>query len=118
MRFKSNCDFISFHFITSHLDNRTQSVAIGCSSENLRLTCGVLHGSVLEPVLFTLYTVPLHDIIHSYNLECMIYADDTQIYLIFDSSEREEVIRNTESCVVDTKAWMTTNKLKLNESKT
>ena len=41
-------------------------------------------GSILEPLLFTLYTAPLLDVIRSYSLNSMFYADDIQIYFVID----------------------------------
>ena len=50
-------------WIGSYLTGRTQKVVIdGCEPEAAELTQGVPQGSVLGPVLFTLYTLPLGDI--------------------------------------------------------
>ena len=57
-------------------------------------------GSVLGPVLFTLYTIPLHDMSQAYNVEYMIYEDDPKINSISKSNHSEKVIRNIECCVL------------------
>ena len=51
----------------SHLQNHFQSVKIGSSLLNLfKLMFGVLQGSVLGPLLFSLYTTPLGRVIRIY----------------------------------------------------
>ncbi|XP_072018357.1 uncharacterized protein [Amphiura filiformis] len=65
-----------------------------------------------------MYTAPLGDIISSYGLSHMIYADDTQLYIVHDPSKRSESIDIIERCVSDIKAWAVTNKLMLNDTKT
>ena len=106
----------------SYLENRSQTVQIGSSfSTPKTLLYGVPQGSVLGPVLFTIYTTPLGRIIRKHGLTFHLYADDTQLYLAFRPSEevsRFEAIQRLEACVKDIKLWMTNNLLKLNDDKT
>ena len=84
------------------------------------LDCGVPQGSVLGPILFTIYTTPLADIARKYGISVHLYADDTQLYVSFDpSSPNDEMsaLYRLETCIADMAAWMATNKLKLNECK-
>ena len=50
-----------------------------------------------------------------------LYADDTQLYLSFQSSvvhEAEAAKAKMEACIQDIYAWMSSNMLKLNTDKT
>ena len=57
-------------------------------SDVVRLSMGVPQGSVLGPLVFTLFTTPLGDICRWYDQDFHLYSDDTQLYASFiDSSE-------------------------------
>jgi hypothetical protein len=104
----------------SYLSGRVQSVTIdGTQSEPSALADGVPQGSVLGPTCFSLYTAPLEDIISSHDgVQLMVYADDTQLYMIINSANRDQAISRLEKCVGDVKRWMTSNSLMLNDGKT
>ena len=64
----------------SYLTNHSQKVVIGEVASSLRqLEFGVPQGSILGPLLFVLYMAPLQDVISRHGLDCMFYADDTQL---------------------------------------
>ena len=106
-------------WFTSYLSQRSQSVIInGIQSPKLCTSFGVPQGSVLGPLLFTLYITPLEDLIASYGLSCMFYADDTQLYVMFNPTNRESSISSIEHCVSDIIAWNNSNLLVTNKSKT
>ena len=109
----------ALRWFKSYLDNRYQSVRVGTeTSDKSLLRFGVPQGSVLGPVLFTLYTQPLADIIKKHRLNYHFYADDTQLYISGDIDELPVLISKISTCVLDIKEWMTMNKLKLNDDKT
>ena len=77
-------------------------------------------GSVLGPQWLTVYTSPVRDIILKYNLNYHVYADDTQLYITFKSSQEpaDSCITTLEKCIQEIHSWMRRNILKLNDEKT
>ena len=107
-------------WMESYLTNRCQAVMINNHISSSRdLSFGVPQGSVLGPILFSLYNAPMTDIIRQHGLEFHLYADDTQMYLTFNpiNEELPTIKSNIESCVSDIRVWMSSNCLKLNDDK-
>ena len=88
------------------------------SSQPRRLSCGVLEGSVLGPVLFSLYISPLEDVIMAHGLNAMMYADDSQLYIIMRQSYRATALEDLTLCIQDIMSWNVSNMLKCNPKKT
>ena len=66
----------------SYLTDRSQSVHLGgVTTDPRKILCGVPQGSVLGPLLFTLYTADIGLIIKAHELLHHCYADDKQLYL-------------------------------------
>lgn len=109
-------------WIRSYLTNRTQSVCLkGEISKPVALTVGVPQGSILGPLLFLLYILPLGKIIDSHKCFRHGYADDTQIYVrlpIKQPAQMQENINSINNCISEVRSWMLKNKLKINDSKT
>ena len=105
--------------IKSYCSNRTQRVQIdNVLSDFVSIICGVPQGSVLGPLKFCLYLLPLSAILRYHNIGYYVYADDTQLYVLFKCEQPLEAISKLNSCLVDIRRWMITIKLKINDSKT
>ena len=104
----------------SYLQDSFQSVKIGSSLSNLfKLKFGVPQGSVLGPLLFSLCTTPLGQVIRKYTgVKYHFYADDTQLFIYLSPDDSLKSFDRLKSCLNDIQVWMCENKLKLNPDKT
>ena len=109
-------------WVTSYLTDRTFSIKINDAiSRRQQLNCGVPQGSVLGPLLFTIYCMPLTAIVAKHNLKYHMYADDTQLYVDFPCDQpcsADTATRQIEQWTIDIKCWMTSHQLLLNKTKT
>ena len=109
----------ALRLIRSYFSDRTQRVQIdGIMSDFASLLCGVSQGSVLGPMKFCLYLLPLGAILRHHNIGYHIYADDTQLYISFKCKDPLESLTKLNMCISDIRMWMIKNKLKINDSKT
>ena len=87
-------------------------------SDPLELSYGVLKGSVLGPIIFLLYKQPLTHVILNHPVSHMLYTDDMQVYKFCKINYLTSASLCVEKCVSNTKTWMLSNKLQMNENKT
>ena len=88
-------------------------------SDAKKLLYGVSQGSVLGPILFSLYTTPLSKVIQNHpGISFQFYADDTQLYVHLTHKNAASALDELSCCLEDVKRWLFTNKLKLNPDKT
>ena len=105
----------ALNWVRSYLSNRVQRVKL---LESFKEDYGVPQGSVLIPLLFTLYTTPLSSVISRHNIWHHLYADDTHIYLSLSKTDPEMSLSLVQQCLQDVSDWMIASKLKLNSDKT
>ena len=109
----------ALRWFKSFLSDRYQSINIsGTLSRPHHLPFGVPQGSVLGPVLFSLYTTSLSQVIANRNLSHHLYADDTQVYISLSQPNVQESLSTLSDCLTDILSWMESSKLKLNPDKT
>ena len=104
---------------SSYLTDRTNYVSLSshCSAFAPVHTC-VHQGSVLGPILFTMYAKPLAANIDSHSITHHSFANDIQPQMSAPTDKIYELLHSTQSCISDVKAWATANMLKLNDNKT
>ncbi len=109
----------ALNWLTSYLSSRSQRIKIDdYLSSEVNLPFGVPQGSVLGPLLFTMYTTPLSQVISDHSVPHHMYADDSQLYMSFASQDSDISLGNLQSCLASVQTWMTANMLKLNPGKT
>ena len=101
----------------SYLSQRTQFVSLnGIDSEILPIEHGVPQGSILGPLLFTIYINDLHHCIK--NSSTFHFADDTNLLYISKKNLNNRCIRKINNDLKGLTHWLFANKISLNVAKT
>lgn len=103
--------------IRSYLSNRHQAVFHnGILSSFLPIVSGVPQGSVLGPILFSLYINDLPSVIR--HCEVHMFADDVQLYFYCHNLNVGQISSMINTDLKNLFNWSKTNSLQLNASKT
>ena len=110
---------IVLDWFRAYLNGRYQMVSIdGMRSRSSHLDFGVPQGSILGPILYSMYTTPISDIIVEYGLKHQIFADDTTVYISLTVTDLTLNINRLDQCLLHLQDWFSSNFLKLNSQKT
>ena len=106
-------------WFSSYLAGRTHYVSLSnhCSAF-APMHSGVPQGSVLGPILFTMYAKPLSAIIDSRSITHHSFAEYLQLHMSAPPDRISVLLHSMQSCISDVNAWATANMLKLNDNKT
>jgi hypothetical protein len=105
-------------WLASYLSGRSQAVRIGSeSSPTTNCELGVPQGSVLGPILFSIFVSPVGHLVSSHQVKHQQYADDTQLYFSLSPKQPHLGIDTLQRCLHSLHAWFSLNGLSLNPSK-
>ena len=113
----------ALEWFRSYLSGRMQCVVInGIRSSPKPLAYGVPQGSVLGPLLFLIYILPLGALLKASNIKRHGFADDKQVYMALRGPGNAVGIlhqcHELETNLSDIHQWLSDNKLKGNPDKT
>ena len=97
----------TLNWLKSYLNGRSRFVKIwDGSSTTTTSDTGVPQGSCLGPLLFSLSTIPLDDVISHYGVKFHQYADDTQIYLTVNRENSSSAVLDLVGCTTAVCDWL------------
>ena len=96
------------------MSDRTMCVSLGGSeSRSALLSYGFPQGSILGPLLFSLYLLPLGSNLRKHDISSHCYADESKIYVLLS---KKDGLKPLLLYLEDIKALMSLNFLKFNEN--
>jgi hypothetical protein len=106
-------------WLQTYISSRTQFVHCSGSSAVFSLpACGVPQGSVLGPLLFTIYLLGIGSIIAKHGISYLLYADDIQLFASSPPQHLHLLITRLEACLREVSDWLSGSFLILNPTKT
>ena len=108
----------TLNWITSYLSNRSQFVKVdNLSSPPQPCLFGVPQGSVLGPLLCTIYVSTIVSLLHQLGVNQHQYADDTQLYISISKPKAASDLQLLETALLKLSYWFSLNYLALNPDK-
>ena len=108
---------IALSWFQSYLSERKQFVKISCSSTFVSLRFGVSQGSVFGPILFSLYTSPISEIIQKHDVLYHQFADDITLFTGASYLDSHPSLTKISECITELNLWFSNNHLMLNPNK-
>ena len=108
---------VAFDLLKSYLTDRKQYVNLNNhKSDVLPIKTGVPQGSILSPLLFSIY---INDLIFISNkFKFLMYADDTTIYFNLEDFSNDNLTNSITNELSKLNIWLSQNRLSLNADKT
>ena len=109
---------IALSWFQSYLSERKQFVKISCSSSTpVSLRFGVPQSSVLGPILFSLYTSPISEIIQKHDVLYHQFAEDITLSTGASYLDPHPSLTKISECITELNLWFSNNHLMLNPNK-
>ena len=112
---------MALDWLRSYLKNRNQLIVTASADPvTQNVSSGVPQGSVLGPILFSLYVAKIEQLVARHGFHSHQYVDDTQIsvYAFCEPHNTPHLALRMAECFSDVASWTSSNRLRLNGGKT